>query len=220
MSTDSVLMFLLYHFIIQGRGDELAERDGSNYFEKICLRGDVDACRDKSWAFERVPNRKLEGFDDRIVEQVPNRRDCEELCLAEKSFRCKSADYNIVTLTCSMSRESRRTQPGSYKSSRDTEYIENSCLPSEDFTCPYKRTDNAYPRYLDTIVTRVTDEIACEKQCTFFEDFPCRSFAFYTSASQCFISGDDQVCDTIVMSGSTKVSTFAVSTDEKVRGEN
>ena len=129
------------------------------------------------------------------MEQVPNRRDCEELCLAEKSFKCKSADYNIVTLTCSMSRESRRTQPGSYRSSRDTEYIENSCLPSEDFTCPYKRTDNAYPRYLDTIVTRVTDEIACEKQCTFFEDFPCRSFAFYTSASQCFISGDDQVCD-------------------------
>ena len=39
---------------------------------------------------------------------------------------------------------------------------------------------------------RVTDDIACEKQCTFFQDFPCRSFAFYTSASQCFISGDDQ----------------------------
>ena len=48
-------------------------------------------------------------------------------------------------------------------------------------------------RYLDTIVTQVSDEIACEKQCTFFEDFPCRSFAFYTSASQCFISGDDQL---------------------------
>ena len=30
------------------------------------------------------------------------------------------------------------------------------------------------------IIFRVSDEIACEKQCTFFEDFPCRSFAFYT----------------------------------------
>ena len=117
----------------------------------------------------------------------------------------------MVTLTCSLSRESRRTQPGSYQPSRDTEYLENSCIPSEQFNCPYKRTDNAYPRYLDTIVTRyeerghadkrfyssylllrVTDEIACEKQCTFLQDFPCRSFAFYTSASQCFISGDDQ----------------------------
>ena len=42
------------------------------------------------------------------------------------------------------------------------------------------------------MTVRVTDDIACEKQCTFFQDFPCRSFAFYTSASQCFISGDDQ----------------------------
>ena len=92
-----------------------------------------------------------------------------------------------------MSRDSRRTQPASYTSSRDTEYLENSCVPSEELSCSYKRTDNAYPRYLDTIVTRVSDEIACEKQCTFFEDFPCRSFAFYTSASQCFISGDDQL---------------------------
>ena len=109
------------------------------------------------------------------------------------SFTCKSADYNIVTLSCALSSESRRTQGGSYISGRDTEYLENSCVPSEQLTCPYKRTDNAYPRYLDTIVTRVTDEIACERQCTFFEEFPCRSFAFYTSASQCFISGDDQV---------------------------
>ena len=71
--------------VCQGRGDELAEHDGTNYFEKICLRGAaVDNCRDKTWAFERVPNRKLEGFDDKIIEQVPNRRDCEELCLAEK----------------------------------------------------------------------------------------------------------------------------------------
>ena len=73
------------------------------------------------------------------------------LCL---SFSCLSADYNIVSLTCSLSRETRRTQPGSYQPSRDSEYLENSCVPSEQFNCPYKRTDNAYPRYLDTIVTR------------------------------------------------------------------
>ena len=106
-----------------------------------------------------------------------------------------------MTLSCALSRDSRRTQPGSYASSRDTEYLENSCVPSEELSCEYKRTENAYPRYLDTIVTRyetnisalhsissilytiifrVSDEIACEKQCTFFEDFPCRSFAFYT----------------------------------------
>ena len=33
----------------QGRGDDLVERDGTNYFEKICLRGNIDQCRDKAW---------------------------------------------------------------------------------------------------------------------------------------------------------------------------
>ena len=56
--------------ILQGRGDDLVERDGSNYFEKICLRGKIENCRDKVWAFERVPGRKLEGFDDKIIDQV------------------------------------------------------------------------------------------------------------------------------------------------------
>ena len=77
------------------------------------------------------------------------------------SFSCKSADYNIVTLSCALSRDSRRTQPGSYASSRDTEYLENSCVPSEELSCEYKRTENAYPRYLDTIVTRYDKYFYC-----------------------------------------------------------
>ena len=125
----------------------------------------------------------------RTILQVPNRRDCEELCLSESAFPCRSADYNILTLACALSRETRRTQTSAYVNSRDHEYLENSCINSEELSCPYKRTDNAYPRYLDTIATRVNDDIDCEKQCTFFQDFVCRSFAFYASASQCFISG-------------------------------
>ncbi|XP_023323415.1 uncharacterized protein LOC111697594 [Eurytemora carolleeae] len=175
----------------QGRGDDLMPRDGTNYFEKICLRGQVSKCQGKAWAFERTPGKVLQGFDNKIVNQVPNRRDCQELCLQETGFRCRSADYNTITLSCALSTETRRTQPTSYQDSKDTEYLENTCIDTEELSCPYQRTDNAYPRYLDSIVSRVTDEIACEKQCTFHQDFVCRAFAFYTSASQCFISGDD-----------------------------
>ena len=42
-------------------------------------------------------------------------------------------------------------------------------------------------RYLDSIQSKVTDEISCEKQCSFNEDFVCRSFAFYTSGWYCII---------------------------------
>ena len=65
-------------------------------------------------------------------------------------------------------------------------------LTPGDLTCPYQPTDNAYPRYLDAVINDVKDDVACEVQCTFYEPFVCRSFAFYPSALQCFISGDDQ----------------------------
>ena len=30
---------------------------------------------------------------------------------------------------------------------QEHEYLENSCIDSEELTCPYQRTDNAYPRF-------------------------------------------------------------------------
>ena len=75
-----------------------------------------------------------------------------------------------------------------YPNEVETKYLN---FPDEN-TCPYVRTDDAFPRYLDTIVNNVKNEVACEVTCTFYEQFVCRSFAFYASASQCFISGDDK----------------------------
>ena len=60
-----------------------------------------------------------------------------------------------------------------------------------ELSCPYQRTDNAYPRYLDTVINDVKNEVDCEVKCTFYENFVCRSFAYYSSARQCFVSGDD-----------------------------
>ena len=71
-------------------------------------------------------------------------------------------------------------------------YINIVICISAELDCPYQRTENAYPRYLDTIVNSVKNEVACEVTCTFYELFVCRSFAFYASASQCFLSGDDK----------------------------
>ena len=157
-----------------------------------CWHQNADGCnliatRHKTSATDLLSEVDTPTTEDNV--QVPNRRDCEELCLSEAAFPCRSADYNILTLACALSRETRRTQTSAYANSRDHEYLENSCINTEELSCPYKRTDNAYPRYLDTIATRVNDDIDCEKQCTFFQDFVCRSFAFYASASQCFISG-------------------------------
>ncbi|CAB4063246.1 unnamed protein product [Lepeophtheirus salmonis] len=161
----------------QIRGDSLAPRDGTNYFEKICLKGfDVrNRCQNKVWAFERVPGKMLDVDPDQIYENISLRRGCEELCLREREFICRNE--------CS-ERSTRNT-------SKYSNYLENNCIEPNQITCPYMKIENAYPRYLDEVVRNIKDEVACEVQCSFNEKIICRSFAFYSSASQCFISGDD-----------------------------
>nr|XP_040567250.1 uncharacterized protein LOC121116996 isoform X1 [Lepeophtheirus salmonis] len=178
----------------QIRGDSLAPRDGTNYFEKICLKGfDVrNRCQNKVWAFERVPGKMLDVDPDQIYENISLRRGCEELCLREREFICRSANYDSITLKCTLSRYDRRMLGTEYKNtSKYSNYLENNCIEPNQITCPYMKIENAYPRYLDEVVRNIKDEVACEVQCSFNEKIICRSFAFYSSASQCFISGDD-----------------------------
>lgn len=51
---------------------------------------------------------------------------------------------------------------------------------------------NSYPRYLDLVLPLVADERDCERRCYSYTDFICRSYSYYPSGSQCFISGDDR----------------------------
>ena len=92
----------------------------------------MSSCRDKGWSFERVPNAILQGHDDRRFDNVPGRRDCEELCLRERGFRCRSAEYDSVALTCALSRESRRTRPGEIRDARNVDYLENACIKTSE----------------------------------------------------------------------------------------
>ncbi|GFY44624.1 uncharacterized protein TNIN_241301 [Trichonephila inaurata madagascariensis] len=180
----------------QGRTQDLIPRDGENYFEKICLRGPVaTACKDRAWAFERVLGHELEAqLYDRTVPFVQSRRDCEELCLEERSFTCRSALYNDDTTECKLSREDRRTLPSFYRRTNNMKvnYLENQCLPVLQ-SCPYEETSDSYPTYTDHIqMVGITSNEVCEQFCTQFSSFNCRSYAYYSSNGQCFLSGDDR----------------------------
>ena len=56
--------------------------------------GNTRGCRGRAWAFERRPGRELRGHDDFVLRNVPSRRDCEERCLSETRFVCRSAEYH------------------------------------------------------------------------------------------------------------------------------
>ncbi len=61
------------------------------------------AC-EKAWIYERVPGFELAGYDDRIEKNILTRKECQELCLEEKSLPCRSAEYEYKTYTCRISK--------------------------------------------------------------------------------------------------------------------
>ncbi|CAN7945619.1 unnamed protein product, partial [Ixodes pacificus] len=154
------------------------------------------ACQGKAWAFERVLGLELvPTLYDKSFAHVQSRRDCEEYCLNEQTFDCRSAVYFDDTAECRLSRHDRRTQPdGVIKSSNPRiNYLENQCLEVSP-TCPYEKTADAYPVYTDVVqMTGIISEQSCESFCTTYPNFNCRSFAYYPSNGQCFISGEDRV---------------------------
>jgi hypothetical protein len=58
--------------------------------------------------------------------------------------------------------------------------------------CNFEAVPNSYPRYLDKVVAAVNDDMDCERRCFGSKDFICRSFSYYSTQSQCFLSGDDR----------------------------
>lgn len=89
-------------------------------------------CPNRRYVFERHPRKKLKLLaSDHKEIQTANRTDCEERCLNEFSFICRSVTYNSVERTCSMSRFTRRSHPELLHDDPNADYLENTCLTRE-----------------------------------------------------------------------------------------
>ena len=92
-----------------------------NQFDKLCNS-------ERGWAFERVINGALDGYDHKRKDGVESRNECARLCLLESEFQCRSAEYNSDAKLCILSREDRRTQPEAFRYNViGVDYIENQC---------------------------------------------------------------------------------------------
>lgn len=61
--------------------------------------------------------------------QANTKLDCEDLCLGEDKFVCKSATFNYETRICKLYNENRRTRPNLFKSTKHRiDYLENQCV--------------------------------------------------------------------------------------------
>ncbi|RWS26179.1 PAN domain containing protein 1-like protein, partial [Leptotrombidium deliense] len=82
-----------------GRRDHIISTNTTNLFEKVCYKGVPreeyqKVCGlERLWAFERVKNSFLEGFEDSTLTNVGSKDECAKACLMETSFACRRADY-------------------------------------------------------------------------------------------------------------------------------
>ena len=87
-------------------------------------------CANRLYIFERIPGYKFDGNDDKEIE-TKNRTECEDQCLNEHIFVCRSVSFNRKTNKCKLSKETRYTNPKVFKVDPNSDYMENMCLPSK-----------------------------------------------------------------------------------------
>lgn len=94
------------------------------------------------WTFERIPNFQLRGFEREVVRDV-GKTQCEDRCLEERRFICRSATYDWKKRECRLSTEDRFTQARGFIPSAETDYLENQCAP---------RTHKFLHKYLNNLL--------------------------------------------------------------------
>ncbi|XP_042145261.1 uncharacterized protein LOC8034991 [Ixodes scapularis] len=166
--------------------------DRSNYFAKMCVHGPT--C-DKDWAMERVPGKELRGFDERVVSGVPSCQRCQELCLHESSFPCRSGEFDARARECRLSVQDRRAQPAAFGPAQGphVHYFENLCLPQPSGSnCDFDLHKDVDLRRPDQVRSAFSAD-QCRSMCESCQEFACRSFSFSPTTGLCSMSGDDTV---------------------------
>ncbi|KAJ3626559.1 hypothetical protein MTP99_017046 [Tenebrio molitor] len=162
---------------------------------------------EKLWVFERVPGATLVGSDTKILPKTLTRTECQQNCLSEKKFECKSAKFRITASDygpndepkgiCILSDSDRHILPNAYRASGfDDEYFENQCSePANDDKsefCSYEEYDNATLRHNDLYYEKKTKE-NCQELCEGMKTFNCRGYSVVSTnkVSDCFLHSED-----------------------------
>lgn len=157
------------------------------YFEKVCLK---ERNCGKLWTFERVIGHTFDETADKEVQEVVTRTECEDACLAEKTFDCRAATYDYAAKVCRLYQENRRSRPNALKpTAEDMDYLENQCA-TEPNTCQYRDHTDSFLPYIERL-THAFSLSDCQRQCDGERLFPCRAVSYETYARDCALSSED-----------------------------
>ncbi|XP_076352939.1 uncharacterized protein LOC143248450 isoform X2 [Tachypleus tridentatus] len=111
-----------------GTNTLIAERDAW-HFNEVCLSSAKVSteCADQLYVFERTPGYKFERDDDNEV-FASDRTECQDKCLNEYNFVCRSATFDRAGQKCRISRGTKYTAPDSFRQDSNSDYMENMCL--------------------------------------------------------------------------------------------
>ncbi|XP_008208776.1 uncharacterized protein LOC100114312 [Nasonia vitripennis] len=172
----------------------------SVHFTEVCLASSriERECPNRRYVFERHSRKKLKLPATDVKEvTAANRTECEDRCLNEFSFVCRSATYDVTLRSCSLSRFTRRTHPELLEDNANSEYLENTCLNAEhrcDGLAVFIKEENKRlrgPFEVDIYTNLTLDE--CQALCLRAEKYFCRSVEFDEQTRQCVISEEDSV---------------------------
>lgn len=174
----------------QGRSTTFFANGSSSYFEKVCLQLDDDAdCSSKLWTFSRTLGARLPPeMYVKSVEHVQSRRDCEVLCLNERSFHCLSAVYDENTIECKLSNQRRNYDVNlTVDDNLKVSYLENQCAKPINLDCDYEQMDGLKNIVFEQKLTNTSVE-QCRERCEQITSFECNAFSFDDNRAICLLS--------------------------------
>ncbi|XP_053962387.1 uncharacterized protein LOC128865966 [Anastrepha ludens] len=172
----------------------------SVHFNEICLTSSRPEreCPSRRYVFERHPRKKLKLPISDVKEfTAANRSDCEDKCLNEFAFVCRSANFDSTMRSCTLSRFTRRTHPELLEDDPNSDYLENTCLNAErrcDGLAVFVKEENKRlggPFEVDIFNNMTLEE--CQTMCLRAEKYFCRSVEFDDQTKQCILSEEDSI---------------------------
>ncbi|XP_057373812.1 uncharacterized protein LOC130694749 isoform X2 [Daphnia carinata] len=176
----------------------LVNLPGHFLYSEVCLSSSriERECPTRKSVFDRITRKRFRPSGSKEY-FVNNRTECEDKCLNEYSFVCRSISYDSTSRTCSLSRFTRRTHPEQYEDDPGFEYLENTCL-SENRRCEGQLTfvreerGQMWSSFDAEIMLNTTLE-ECQARCLSAETYFCRSLTFDPMSKSCALSSEDTI---------------------------
>jgi len=159
-------------------GQRNAQRPGQRPLTSRAEPVGANTVCSRAWSFERVQGYELDTLAKRR-RRVASRQACEELCLGEREFTCRSANFNNVTGDCRLSDMDRHTMAGTgaFKSALNTDYLENNCVDDPFKLCEFQKLDGRILKTVDSVFQDVATIDDCRQLCL-TAPYRCHSFDF------------------------------------------